>query len=51
MSRLESAGQIEVIRDGTGLISGMTVTVILNGCWEAALKVFEDAREKPAYSH
>ncbi|HHT73551.1 MAG TPA: ABC transporter substrate-binding protein [Firmicutes bacterium] len=47
MSRLESAGQIEVIRDGTGLISGMTVTVIPERMLGSpALKVFEDAHGK-----
>ena len=44
MSRLAHLGQIEVIRDGTGLISGMTVTVVparLSG--SPVLEAFERA--------
>ena len=45
MSRLAHLGQIEVIRDGTGLISGMTVTVVpvrLSG--SPVLEAFERAQ-------
>lgn len=46
MSRMQAAGQIEVLRDGTGLIQGMTVTVVpgrLVGT--AAVELFERAHQ------